>query len=737
MSLKEYHRKRDFKATPEPRGEEIDRTGELRFVVQMHEATRAHYDFRIEMDGVFKSWAIPKGPSLNPNDQRLAVYVEDHPIAYGGFEGIIPKGNYGAGTVMIWDAGTFYERSAKTPEESIKNLLAGLADGHITIVLSGRKIAGEFALIKIKEGDQKTWLLVKKRDEYASYAHDVTQQNRSVASGRTMREITEQSKAHDAIWLPGKGIKDPKKLNDFLYYTGERLQPNPEKKAAPPQQVHEATVSALEDARDERMPRKNKPMLPQMAGKLFSDQDWIYDMSWNGFRALAEIEGPRVSFYSRQGLDYRKKFPEIMRALQKLKIHAVLDGEIVMLNTKGQPNVQLPDHKETNGTPALLVHDILHLDGKNLRDLPLHIRRKTLKHLHLAVAAPAVQLIPEAHGSIDDIEKAAVAAGAPALIAKHRLSPYTPGTNNAWIHVDLTGETQVNTPRITHPEKIYFPAGQITKGNVIAYYEAIADVILPHLRDRPESLNRHPNGITGESFFQKDMVGHLPPYVSSHPVYSESSEKSINYILCQNKETLLYMANLGCIELNPWLARVPNLDLPDYSVIDLDPDEHDYSQVVLVAQTVRRVLDEVGAISYVKTSGSSGMHILVPSGARFSYEVTRAFAEEVCRIVNRQLPKLTSIERNPSRRRGKIYLDFMQNRRGQTLAAPYCLRPRPLATASAPLHWDEVVKDLRPEAFTIGTMQKRISEVGDLWRDIITQEVDLESLTERVRLMDV
>ncbi len=736
MSLKEYNRKRNFDQTTEPPGQLRPSVGDLRFVIQMHEATRLHFDFRIEFDGSFKSWAVPKGPSLNPNDQRLAVFVEDHPIEYGGFEGIIPKGNYGAGTVMIWDAGTFHERSSSSSEESTRKLIAGLAKGHITIVLSGRKIGGEFAFIKIKDSpDPKAWLLVKKRDEFASYTVNVIDQNTSVASGRTINEIAAGSEARNEVWIPGKGAQDPETLNRLLYYTGERLKPLIEKKSSVPTSFIEAELSDLSSAKNERMPRKNKPMFPKHGGTLFKDPNWAFEPAWGGHRAIAEIETKKVSLYSKQGLDYRKKYPEILTALASLNLNAILDGEIVILDDNSTPSAELLQHFSIDkvGRPAFIVFDLLHLNGKNLRDLRYHIRRQLLSDLK--IFGKTIILSSSILDGADTLANEADSGGYKCLIAKHQNSPYTSGTNASWVRIDLSDDKQQRIPIITHPQKIYWPDDGVTKGDVIKYYEDIADIILPHLKDRPQSLNRHPNGIHAESFFQKDMVGYLPNFLSTQKVFSHSSDKSINYFLCQNKESLIYLANLGCIELNPWLSRIQHLEEPDYSVIDLDPDTNSFRDVVSVALSVKQVLDAVGATSYIKTSGSSGIHILVPTGGKFSFDTNRQFAEEVCRIVNKQLPTLTSIERNPAKRRGRIYLDFMQNRRGQTLAAPYCLRPRPQATASAPLHWDEVTPSLDTSQFTIKNLVQRVKSQGDPWSDILTKQVDIESLIEKVRLL--
>lgn len=508
MSLIEYRKKRKFATTPEPRGRLGGKGKTLRFFVQKHDASRVHFDFRIELDGVLKSWAVPKGPSMNPLDQRLAIRVEDHPIDYGSFEGIIPKGNYGAGTVMLWDSGTYVDRVSGGGRDQIKVLREGLAKGRLTIVLKGKRLKGEFALIKLKNRGKESnaWLLIKKRDASARFSirPTVSEKDRSITSQRTMSQIDRQSVSGKDVWIS-------------------------------------------------------------------------------------------------------------KRAGQK------------------------------------------------------------------------------------------------------KVSPATS-----------------EKPPLTHREKVFWPKEGYTKGDLFQYYEKISPHILPHLKDRPESLRRQPDGLRNSGFFQKDMVGFVPRRIATKKIFSPSSGKTINYILCQDQWTLLYLVNLGCIELNPWLSRKNSLDKPDYLVIDLDPDEHSYDDVVKVAKEVRLVLKSIGVESWAKTSGSSGMHICVPTHARYDYDTCRQFAEMVCGIVHERMPELTSVERNPARRRGKIYLDFLQNRRGQTLAAPYCVRPLPGAPVSTPLRWSEVKKGLDPASFTIFTVHQRIKRVGDLWSPLLNRSTNLGAAMKRL-----
>lgn len=252
-------------------------------------------------------------------------------------------------------------------------------------------------------------------------------------------------------------------------------------------------------------------------------------------------------------------------------------------------------------------------------------------------------------------------------------------------------------------------------------------VILPYLIDRPQSLHRFPNGIAGKHFFQKD-IDNAPEWVRTERLESDSAkEGAVDYLICQDEATLAYMANLGCIEINPWNSRLQNLDTPDYLVIDLDPDERTFAEVVQTAMVVREVLDLAGAESRVKTSGQTGLHIYLPLEARYSYEQARQFTQLIAQLVNLRLPELTSLERSPQKRQGKIYLDYLQNRRGQTLAAPYSLRPKPGAPVSTPLEWDELTPDLSPLNFNYHSIHERLEQKGDLFAPVLAEGIDMQA----------
>ncbi len=280
--------------------------------------------------------------------------------------------------------------------------------------------------------------------------------------------------------------------------------------------------------------------------------------------------------------------------------------------------------------------------------------------------------------------------------------------------------------QVTNLDKVFWPSEGYTKGDVINYYDKIAPLILPYLKNRPESLKRHPNGIQGKFFFQKD-VGHMPPkWVKTEKIYSESNAKKINYLVCQDKDTLIYMANLGCIEINPWHSRIPKLDNPDWMVLDLDPEKISFDKVVETAQEIHKILDLAGAASLCKTSGKRGLHIYVPMGGKYNTEQVKNFANLIAILVTKRHPKITSIERRPAKRQGKVYIDYLQNNQGQTLAAPYSLRPVGGATVATPLEWKEVKKGLNPKDYNIKSIFKRLEKKGDLFKSALGKGIDLK-----------
>jgi bifunctional non-homologous end joining protein LigD len=843
MALARYHAKRRFEQTPEPRGKEAAGRGPLRFVVQKHAASRLHYDFRLEAGGVLKSWAVPKGPSLDPEEKRLAILVEDHPLDYRTFEGTIPAGNYGAGTVMVWDEGV-YGVPGTTDRAAVEQAVEeGLHRGQMRLELQGQKLRGRFSLVKLRGKEENAWLLIKRPDAFASAASADDDGARSVLSGRTMAEIA-------------AGVRKP-----AAGRTGDVSR-----------RVLEDSTGG-QAARATRRPRV-KPMLAMPVAEPFDRPGWLFEVKWDGFRAIADVRDGEVQLYSRNHKSLADRFPPVVAALANLGHDALLDGEIVAVDAAGEPQFHLLQNYQGTGKGQLVyyVFDLLELDGEDLRRRPLTERKKRLQRI--LGGSPIVQFSAHIETQGKALFEAAEGRRLEGIIAKNATSTYREGvraydwlkiktqqrqeaviggyteprgsrshlgslvlgvydgadliyigragggfdtrgladmvarlkpleqrecpfkvrpttdTRAHWVAPRLVCEVrfqgwtesghirfpiflglrddkdakqvrreeakplpksgsnavQADGDRLSPPaaaepqvqltnlKKIYWPDDGYTKGDLIEYYRGVAEVLLPHLKDRPMSLNRHPNGIKGKSFYQKDVSRQPPPeWVQTAVIMSEAEGRTIRYALCQNAASLLYLANLGCIEMNPWLSRVASPSRPDFLVIDLDPEATTFARVVEAAQAVRKTLDKAGVEGYCKTSGKTGLHIYVPLAAQYDYDQARQFTEIVMNLVHRQLPETTSVLRRPALRQGKVYLDFLQNRRGQTLASAYSVRPEPGATVSTPLKWSEVTKRLDPARFTIRTVRKRLDKLGDLWLPVLGEGIDLLACLERLR----
>jgi len=873
MSLTKYTEKRNFKSTSEPEGKSTESTAELAFVVQKHAASRLHYDFRLELEGVLKSWAIPKGPSLNPNDKRLAVMVEDHPYDYKDFEGNISDGNYGAGTVIVWDNGTYTTTNATSLEEGIEKLKAGLLKGHLALNLEGKKLKGEFDLVKLKGKDDNAWLLIKKKDQYANVEIDILRENKSVLSNTTLEDLEKLSMKETAEDKRAKIKKGKPESVDF-----------------------------------------KEPMLAEKVKKPFDRKDWVFEVKFDGYRTIAVINQRTVNLFSRNHISFTSKFSPITDELKKIEHSAVLDGEVVIEDSAGRSDFQLLQNyqKTGEGTLKYYVFDLLNLDGHDTTELTLlerkellkmlleqyelknviyaeHVTEKGISYFEVAevnnwegimgkkAASPyrvgkrssewlkikrtfeeeAVvigitepkgsrahfgaillgqyegdelkyigncgtgftdQSLKELYGQFEPTfttispihEKLTIADKVqwmnPTFVAQIKFTEVTSDgylrhpvflglredksvegmkverqiskeelNNKEQRAEDTSGgaeeaakseitdirqktkdksgipaeesssgmrtlsaenpkkkvELQIGevTLYLTNRQKVYFPQDNITKGDLLDYYMEVAGLMIPYLKDRPESMNRFPNGITGQSFYQKDLdIETTPSWLKTQKIFSESNNEDIDYLICNDKATLIYMANLGCIEMNPWNSTLQHLENPDWMVIDLDPETTNFKEVVAAALTVRDVLEEMETEGYCKTSGATGLHIYVPLAARYEYESVRLFGQMIAEKVNERIPGITTINRTIQKREHKIYIDYLQNRRGQTLAAPYSVRPVPGATVSTPLEWSEVTEKLSPSQFTIRNVLQRFDKKGDLWKGVLGNGADLEKI---------
>ena len=848
MSLSKYQQKRDFKQTREPKGKIEKSQNELIFVVQKHAASHLHYDFRLEMNGVLKSWAVPKGPSLDPEVKRLAMMVEDHPYSYKDFEGTIPEGNYGAGNVIVWDHGT-YTSDEKTVSDE-KQLLADLKKGRLSFILKGKKLKGEFSLVKLNGKQENAWLLIKKEDKYADSDIDILEKDKSVISKRSLEQLEEKAKKIVSA-----------------------------KEEKPAKRTSSKKKSSTKPERADFL----KPMLASVKEKPFDDDEWIFENKYDGYRTIAVINPNEVELLSRNEISFNANFKPIAEELKQIDHTVVLDGENVGENDSGRADFQLLQNYMKTGTGNLkyYVFDLLNLDGNRITELSLLERKELLKILFNKYPFANVYFSEHTIGDgIKQFEKA-VKNKTEGIIAKKADSTYTVNRRSTnWLKIKTANEEEAIIIGITEPKnsrkyfgaillgqyngkkleyigkcgtgltetvlkdlytqltpyftdkspldekvplrdkiqwvkpkvvcqvkfsewtqdqhlrhpvylgiridkkaaevslsfkndnltpqnpeemavkenkteikrendydlkagktvlhltnqnKVYFPDDAITKGDIIQYYNEVSSLILPYLKDRPESMNRFPNGIDAPSFYQKDVdVDKIPSWLKTKKIFSESNNANIDYLICNNKETLLYMANLGCIEMNPWNSTIKHIHNPDWLVIDLDPAKDDFKQVVQTALVVKEVLDELETECLCKTSGASGLHIYIPLGAQYDYDSIKILGELIANEVHSRIPNLTSVERSIKKRKNKLYIDFLQNRRGQTLAAPYSVRPKPGATVSTPLEWNEVNENLHPSQFTIKNVLKRFEKKGDLWAPVLSKGANIKKIIHKL-----
>jgi bifunctional non-homologous end joining protein LigD len=920
MSLTTYKKKRSFKKTPEPVGGK-SRESALHFVVQKHDASHLHYDFRLEMQGVLKSWAVPKGPSMDPAIKHLAMMVEDHPYDYRNFEGIIPKGNYGAGTVIVWDEGTYEAADGNFTDkkQQEKHLLHQLYSGKLKFILHGKKLKGEFALVKTAARGENAWLLMKLKDKYAT-TEDIIKKDKSVVSDKTIEQTEKTSRN---IWQSNRSQVKTAKTSRKKRIAEKKENKKQIVKEKASNEINADIDGLLQKAKKAPFPSNIKPMLATLTDKPFDNDDFVYEIKWDGYRAVSYLYKGKVDIRSRNELSFNKKFPSIFEALQKWKTDAVVDGEIIAINDEGRADFQQLQGIIKNANAAHLVYyvfDIIWFNGKDVTMLTLIERKAILQDIfpedqsiirysdHIAKEGNAFfqaaikqglegimakradseyaigyrsqnwlkvknnqqteaiicgfteprqsrkyfgavilgkyingeltyighsgsginhkqlkELYEKFQPLITDVcpfkKKPVTNMPAtwlkPKLVCKVRFSEWTeekilripiflglredkeaknekeekivsvpakkektkPVKKNAMAKAKklieeettvvskparqrlekTTGSKKVPSQKIaankpllsektkeetltiknheqkfTNLDKIYFPKEKITKRDVLNYYYQVAPYIMPYMKDRPQSLNRHPNGIDGPSFYQKNVGGKVADWIETHPYTSESDGETKQFLVCKDEDTLMYLANLGCIEMNPWHSRIQSPDQPDWCVIDLDPDDNPYDQVIAAAQAVKKLLDAVNVACYCKTSGATGMHIYIPLGAKYSYDQSRMLAELIVTIVYHDISSFTSIERNPAKRKKKIYLDFLQNRSIQTIAAPYSLRPKPEATVSTPLHWEEVKKGLSPKSFTIKNIFDRIKTEGDIFKPVLGKGINLEQALKKL-----
>lgn len=714
--LERYRRKRDPERTPEPFGPaEADRAAALAprlFVVQKHAARRLHWDFRLELGGTLRSWAVPKGPSYDPADRRMAVEVEDHPIEYADFEGIIPPGNYGAGAVIVWDRGAWRPRS--DPER-------GLAGGKLVFDLEGYKLRGEWTLVRTRraEGGKQDWLLLKHRDALAGPGRRLPEE--SVLSGRLLEEVADV---------------DPR--GPAAVAAAERL-----------------------GARPRRGTPRRRPMLPAPAREIPRGRGWVFEIAYGGYRALAQRDGARVALRYPAGGDATALFPEVATALRMLPADAVLDGELVVLAPDGRPSADALEARGRLADPervrrAAVEHpatffafDLLEVGGLDVRPLPLAERKRILAALAPALGPLRRGEHVEGHGRalLAEVE----ARGLGGVVAKRDDAPYRAGRSPAWRAIAARGragapagprpppapgpdpDPEPRRVEATNRQKVFFPGEGITKGDVVDYYREIAPFMLPYLAERPVVVTRHPDGIEGKSFFQKDAPDWRPPWLRTARVRNEEG-RDLDQFLVDDADGLAWIANLGVITVHVPASRVGALERPDWCVLDLDPKEAPFEHVVRIARALHDLCRGVGLPCHPKTTGQSGLHVLVPLGGQLTHAQSRALGELLARAVERELPEIATTVRAVGARGARVYLDFMQNGAGKTIAAPYAVRPRAGAPVSTPLRWAEVGPGLDPASFTIGTVLARVRRLrADPLLPVLRERPDLLAALDRLR----
>jgi bifunctional non-homologous end joining protein LigD len=873
MPLEEYSARRRFGSTPEPPPGAPPAAPGNYFCVQRHDATRLHYDFRLEIDGVLKSWAVPKGPTLDPTSRHFAAHVEDHPVEYGGFEGNIPKGNYGAGSVMLWDRGSFDLLGEASGAEQ-------MARGDLKFRLHGEKLNGDFALVRMKgRGKGNEWLIIKKRDEFAAPGWDVEAHAHSVLSGRTQEEIARNLPAR-------KALRKTAGASDRVW------ESRPARRAAAAVQAEDAAPKAparskkkpfdfagLKGARQAAMPSAIEPMTATLAERPPREGDWLFEIKWDGVRAIAFLENEEVRLVTRNGVRCERQYPELVAIHHQVAAReAILDGEIVALDAKGASRFQLIQPRIANTDPNAVAHltrstpvvyyvfDLLYADGYDLRACALADRRRALE----ALAAPdkTLRISNVFPGAGEELLEAARAHDLEGIVGKRAASVYESRRSREWVKIKIANEQEFAIGGFTEPQgsreyfgalvlgvweegklkwagnvgtgfdqkllagiharlkplitegcpfaerpkpdrgmtwvkpelacqvkyaewtpdnrlrapvfvglrsdvspgaphretassvagdflpesareslkeigghslkftnlpKLFYPDEGYTKRDVLNYYAAIADLILPYLKDRPLSLKRYPDGIKKEYFFQKNVAEKFPPWVRTESIPSEHAGRPITYAFAQDRASLLYLVNLGCIDQNPWMSRSPTLENPDFILIDLDPYECPFDKIVDAALLVKRILDRIGLAGYAKTTGGDGMHIYIPVEPVYSFEETRTFAELIARLAIGEQAELFTTPRSVEKRtKGRVYFDYLQNGYSKTISAPYVLRAYAGAPVATPLEWSEVRHGLLPSQFHMGNARERFAAKGDVFSGVLKRPQRIEETVENV-----
>lgn len=843
----EYERKRDFTVTPEPRTRSgratRRRAHRLSFVIQKHAARRLHYDFRLELDGALKSWAVPKGPSLDPSDKRMAMHVEDHPLEYAGFEGVIPPGQYGAGTVIVWDRGEW------EPDGDPHD---GFRDGKLKFTLRGEKLHGGWTLVRMggrrkRDDKEDAWLLIKERDADARPASEfdvVEALPDSVLTGTAAKGKAGKAASTGATSRATGGTARGRKS------AGKLALPEGAKRAA--------------------LPLSLAPELATLVDEPPADTDgWLYEIKFDGYRLLARVDGDDVRLFTRQGNDWTPKLKTLATAVRALGLpDGWLDGEIVMPDKHGRPDFQaLQNAFESAHVESIryFLFDLPYYAGHDLRAVPLTERRALLRHLFEHNTSPRLQFSESFEASPQELLATACRMKFEGLIGKRADAPYISRRTNAWIKLKCTlrqefviagftdpkgsrsgfgalllgvhdehgrlryagnvgtgfdtrmletlrkrlDEVRTDTPpfdhvpagikaahwvrpklvaevsfgewtrdgrvrhsvfhglrtdkpagaigveqaaeppparktagksarktagktagnaaarepaartlRVTHADRVIDPSTGTTKGELVAFYERVAPLMLPHLRNRPIAMVRAPDGIEGERFFQRHgdtlRIGGVraldPDLWPGHPALLEVT----------SEDGITAAAQFNVVEFHTWNASWRSIDKPNRIVFDLDPGEGvPWARMREAAGLVKGLLDELELAAFLKTSGGKGLHVVVPLTPRADWDEVREFAHAVVRHIARTLPQHFVSKSGPRNRVGKIFIDYLRNGIGATTVSAFSVRARPGLGVSLPLEWDALPALRASDQWTVANAAPRLAEIAraDPWAD--------------------
>ena len=790
--LPEYEAKRDFSVTSEPAPGTVAPHEKPIFVVHKHDATRLHYDVRLEIDGALASWSVPKGPSYDPSVKRLAIQTEDHPLEYASFEGRIPDGEYGAGDSLIWDQGTCDSVPPGQLSEQRKK-------GHIVVRFDGQKLKGVWHLVRTHGGapGKSQWLMFKAKDEFANPSYDVVAERpESVVSGRVLTRGPERA----------------------------------------------ATLRAPRPAPEKILEGYFPPMLATLVDEA-PPGDWIKEVKYDGYRALSALSNRRVAMWTRNKLDLSSRFPGVARALSQVVVgDAVIDGEVAVLDAEGVSRFELIQQGRDDA--LLFAFDLLRLDGEDLRARPIEQRRDLLRSV-LSNAPPELRLSEEVPGPIEEALAAMRRRGMEGLILKRKGSPYehkrsrdwlklkaqatqelaivgwTPGKGAAsgslgalllavadgkggyeyagkvgtgftakqrqelkrelsrdeidtppargaprlrnahWVKPRLVAQVRFTewtsdgklrhpsfqglrldkspeecvrerprpqtkptpTVELTNPQRELYPG--ITKQDVADYYEAVSAPLLRAIAGRPLALVHWNKGISGPRWFHQNTGDDAEPWMTVVETPTRTKKGVARHLVADRPEVLRFFAQRAALEIHAWHSRAESLTQPDWVLFDLDPAEgKGIEQAIEVAQVLHGMLERLGLPSVPKTTGKRGLHVYVPLAAGHTYGDAQAFALQVGETLAKQLDSIT-LERSPSKRKGRLYFDCLQNAYGKTAIAPYSLRGVPGAPVAAPLRWSEVQRDLDPSQFGLRTMPTRVKSKGDLFEPALKQGVRL------------